>query len=92
MWREIHGGSGYLSMDPKEQHWGLGQATRGDLTIRWPNGEVQKIPGLKADRFYKIHQGHHIQVFQFSQGKFLVEVVEGETDGAGTSQISSSSH
>jgi histone H3/H4 len=71
IWREIHGGSGYLSMDPKEQHFGLGKATQGDLSIRWPNGEIQEIPGLKANCYYKIRQGQGIQVFRFSEGKLV---------------------
>jgi len=55
-WREIHGGHGYLSMDPKVQHIGLGKTTEVDLKITWPNGEVSKFTGVKANRTYTIRQ------------------------------------
>jgi enediyne biosynthesis protein E4 len=58
LWREVHGGSGYLSMDPKEQHFGLGRNERADLWIVWPNGEEQFVRDLPADRAYRIVQGH----------------------------------
>ncbi len=45
--REIQGGSGFLSMNPKEQHFGLGGSKRFDLKVTWPCGVEQSIPGLK---------------------------------------------
>ena len=57
IWREIHGGSGYLSMDPKEQHLGLGTEQSVDLQILWPGGERQEIQSLPAGRSYVIEQG-----------------------------------
>ena len=56
--REIHGGSGYLSMNPKRQHLGLGKAQSADLHITWPNGETQRVEGLRANHDYVIRQGH----------------------------------
>lgn len=58
LWREVHGGTGYLSMDPKEQHFGLGAEEGLDLKIVWPNGDEQEIKGLAAGRAYVIEQGH----------------------------------
>jgi histone H3/H4 len=55
--REIQGGSGYLSMNPKQQHFGLANADSADLLIIWPNGERQRLEGLAANRAYLIHQG-----------------------------------
>ncbi len=57
IWREVRGGTGYLSMDPKQQYFGLGKDTQMDLKIDWPNGEIQNVKGLKADQFYTIKQG-----------------------------------
>ncbi len=57
IWREVHGGSGFLSMDPHVQHFGLGADERADVWIRWPNGEEQQLPGLSADRLHVIVQG-----------------------------------
>ncbi len=60
LWREVHSTIGYLSVHPKEQHLGLGKDTQADVTVRWPNGEVSKFAGLKADTTYTIKQGHGI--------------------------------
>jgi hypothetical protein len=56
-WREVHGSGGYLSVHPKEQHFGLGAASRADLEIRWPNGERSEHRGLLANQRYRIAQG-----------------------------------
>ena len=55
--REIQGGSGYLSQNPREQHFGLGQAATVDLTIYWPGGEVQHVQELAAGELHVIQQG-----------------------------------
>ena len=47
LWREIHGGGGYLSQDPKVQHFGLGRDQAKQLLIRWPNGAEQVVQNLK---------------------------------------------
>lgn len=54
IWREVHGSSGYLSVHPKEQHFGVGLAERVDVEIRWPNGEVQTLSALEVDRRYAV--------------------------------------
>ena len=56
VWREIHGGIGYLSMHPKKQHIGLGKQSQASLTIRWPNGEISKFDDLEANQSYIINQ------------------------------------
>jgi len=58
--REIRGGGGYLSMDPKEQHVGLADAEKVDLTIRWPNGEIQELKNLQSKKTHVIEQGYKI--------------------------------
>lgn len=60
MWREVFSTIGYLSVHPKEQHFGLGTDTAADVTIVWPNGERQTLAGLEADRSYRIVQGQGI--------------------------------
>lgn len=54
--REIQGGSGFLSQNPKEQHFGLGSAAHVDLTIHWPGGDVQKVGHLPAGKRYVIRE------------------------------------
>ena len=55
--REIQGGSGFLSMNPKEQHFGLGQADSVNLTVVWPSGDTQTIKELDVNAVYVLHQG-----------------------------------
>ncbi|MDJ0607745.1 MAG: CRTAC1 family protein [Kiloniellales bacterium] len=57
VWREVHGTIGYLSVHPREQHFGLGGATEGRLTITWPNGQSEEVGPLAANRRYVITQG-----------------------------------
>jgi len=57
MWREVFSTIGYLSVHPKEQHIGLGTATRANVTVIWPNGERETFNGLGADRVHRIVQG-----------------------------------
>ena len=57
LWRTIQGGSGYLSSNPKALHLGLGPARSADVEITWPNGEVQVVRGLAADRLHAVRQG-----------------------------------
>jgi hypothetical protein len=55
--REIQGGSGYLSMNPKQQHFGLGHATSVEVRIIWPNGEVLVLEDIAANRAHTVRQG-----------------------------------
>ncbi|HEY3052788.1 MAG TPA: FG-GAP-like repeat-containing protein [Thermoanaerobaculia bacterium] len=57
LWREVFSTIGYLTVNPKEQHVGLGADDRADVTVVWPNGERQQFKGLAADKSYRIVQG-----------------------------------
>ena len=57
LWREVFSTIGYLSVHPKEQHFGLGTDTKADITVEWPNGEKQTFKGVRADKRYLIVQG-----------------------------------
>jgi hypothetical protein len=61
IWREVHGGGAYLTLHPKEQHFGLGAFTKADLSVKWPNGETESFPGLESNRRYSITQTKGIQ-------------------------------
>ncbi|HUP47359.1 MAG TPA: CRTAC1 family protein [Thermoanaerobaculia bacterium] len=56
VFRTVQGSTGYLSMHPREQHLGLGAETAADVTIHWPNGEIQTLRGLEAGRLHVIEQ------------------------------------
>ena len=60
LWREVFSTTGYLSVHPKEQHFGLGADKKANVTITWPNGEKETFNGLAADRAYHIVQGEGI--------------------------------
>lgn len=55
-WREIRGGDGYLTVNPKVQHMGLGSAETVDLEIRWPNGDVFNLEDVRANGSYRVEQ------------------------------------
>jgi len=61
LWREVFSTIGYLTSPPKEQHLGLGNDTRADVTVIWPNGERQTFKGLAADHTYRISQSTGLQ-------------------------------
>ncbi len=54
--RWITGGSSYLSAHDKRVIVGLGSLALAttDVEIRWPSGVVQRLFGLKANRYHKI--------------------------------------
>ena len=56
LWREIHGSIGYMSVHPKQQHFGLGKNKTVDVTIIWPNGIEQQLADLKTNQSYTIKQ------------------------------------
>lgn len=57
LWREVHGSVAYMTVHPKQQYFGLGGFTSGDLEIRWPNGEIQEVEINKMNRSLTIVQG-----------------------------------
>jgi enediyne biosynthesis protein E4 len=53
-WRELRGGDGYLCMNPKTQHMGLGKEQHVDLKVFWPNGKVSNFKDVSANKKYQI--------------------------------------
>jgi enediyne biosynthesis protein E4 len=52
---ELHAGSSYLSSEDPRAHFGLGTATRvTTLTIRYPNGRVQRLHNVAADQILTV--------------------------------------
>jgi hypothetical protein len=54
MWREIHSTTGYLSVHPKIQHFGLGNDLKVDITVKWSNGEVFTLKNIETKHSYQI--------------------------------------
>ena len=49
--------SSYLSVNDRRLHFGLGTVTAVSLEIHWPNGGVEKVKDVSADRVVVIKEG-----------------------------------
>jgi hypothetical protein len=55
--QEVLAQSAYLSCSDRRLHFGLGPAESADLEIRWPNGNLEKIAKVTADRLVIVREG-----------------------------------
>lgn len=56
--RELRAGSNFLSQNPTEAHFGLGDLTTVErLEIRWPDGLVETVEGPAVDRLLIVRRG-----------------------------------
>jgi hypothetical protein len=51
---EVHAGGSYLSSDDPRARFGLGSATRVDVTVRYPGGRVVERRGVAANRILHV--------------------------------------
>ena len=59
---EVRGGGSYLSQNDLRLHFGLGSAEKIDSAlIRWPNGNIEELKNLDADKIYTIVEGQGIK-------------------------------
>ena len=58
---EVRSGGSYISQNDLRVHFGLGKAETADIEVHWPSGQVDRLPGLKANRIYKVVEGKGIQ-------------------------------
>jgi hypothetical protein len=56
VWREVQSATGYLSVHPKELHFGIGNEEKVSIVVFWPNGEKREYKNLKANRLHTIRQ------------------------------------
>ncbi len=55
--QEVRSGGSYLSSNDMRVHFGLGGTSRVDrIRIRWPNGNMEELPGMETDRFVKVKE------------------------------------
>lgn len=54
LWREVLSTTGYLSVHPKVQYFGLGKDTSADVAIRWPCGGTSRMENLAVDTVHTI--------------------------------------
>ncbi len=55
--QSVLGQSSYLSVSDRRLHFGLGAAPAADLEIHWPNGAVEKLPAVQANRLVTVKEG-----------------------------------
>jgi enediyne biosynthesis protein E4 len=55
--QEVTAQSSFYSANDRRLHFGLGTATSADVTIRWPNGAEERVPGVEADQLVVIREG-----------------------------------
>lgn len=62
VWREIHSTSGYLSVHPKEQHFGLGNDQKTDIEVRWSNGQKFTFENISSNNRYRITYPNKLEI------------------------------
>lgn len=55
--QEVMAQSSYLSVNDRRLHFGLGDATKADIDVRWPSGAFEKFNGIEVDRLISIREG-----------------------------------
>jgi enediyne biosynthesis protein E4 len=56
--KEIRSGDSFISQSDLRIHFGLGKAEKAEkVVIRWPNGLVETLKGLEANRYYVVREG-----------------------------------
>ncbi len=59
--QEVMAQASFYSANDRRLHFGLGAATSADLTIRWPNGAIEKLERVEADQLIVVREGAGIQ-------------------------------
>jgi hypothetical protein len=52
--------SSFYSANDLRLHFGLGDVTKVDLDIRWPNGKLEKIANVAANHLVTIREGEGV--------------------------------
>ncbi|HXB69311.1 MAG TPA: CRTAC1 family protein [Candidatus Acidoferrales bacterium] len=58
---EVRSGGSYISQNDLRVHFGLAKAETADIEIRWPSGQVDKLPGLAGNRIYTVVEGKGVR-------------------------------
>ena len=54
---EVRGGRSYISRNDLRIPFGIGAATQAYIEVRWRSGQVEKSPGVAANRIYAAVEG-----------------------------------
>ena len=71
--RELRAGSNYVSQNPLEAHFGLGNARFADVVVDWPDGTTNRLRAVEADQLLTVTQGRDVVL--------RLNVVQGDGDG-----------
>ena len=71
--RELRAGSNYVSQNPLEAHFGLGNARFADVVVDWPDGTANRLRAVEADQLLTVTQGRDVVL--------RLNVVQGDGDG-----------
>jgi enediyne biosynthesis protein E4 len=55
--QEVQSQSSFLSCNDQRLHFGLGEAVKAELRIRWPSGEWQTVPDVPANQLVSVKEG-----------------------------------
>ena len=55
--KERQSGGSYLSSHDPRLHFGLGEVTRADVKVHWPDGTTQSVTRVQADQILRVVQG-----------------------------------
>jgi enediyne biosynthesis protein E4 len=55
--QDVTAQSSFYSVNDRRLHFGLGAATTADVSIRWPNGNTERIAAVKADQLVVVREG-----------------------------------
>jgi enediyne biosynthesis protein E4 len=55
--QEVQSQSSFVSSNDSRLHFGLGQAKKAEVKVRWPGGEWESIPSVPANQLITIKEG-----------------------------------
>ena len=67
--QEVTAQSSFYSVNDRRLHFGMGPATTADLTVRWTNGQIERVGGIDANQLVVIKEGSGIIRRGFTSGK-----------------------
>jgi hypothetical protein len=67
---EVRSGGSYISQNDFRLHFGLGSASRADISVRWLDGKVENLKSAAAGQILTIEEGKGIVRTQgYTSGK-----------------------